>query len=42
MIVELSQEDGLSDEAILDRLQKKIGLSSERAKAYIEQYGKDL
>ncbi len=42
MIVELGQEDGLGNEAILDRLQKKIGVSSERAKAYLEQYGKQL
>lgn len=42
MIVELGQEDGLSDEVILNRLQKKIGLSLEDAKAYLEQYGKQL
>ena len=40
MIIELGQEDGLSDEAILSRLQDKIGLSLEDAKAYLEQYGK--
>ena len=42
MIVELGQEDGLSDEAVLNRLQEKIGLSLEEAKAYLEQYGKQL
>ena len=42
MIIELGQEDGLSDEAILSRLQDKIGLSLEDAKAYLEQYGKSL
>ena len=40
MIVELSQEDGLSDEVILNRLQKKIGVSPERAKEYLYEYGK--
>ena len=42
MIIELGQEDGLSDEAILSRLQDKIGLSLEDAKAYFEQYGKQF
>ena len=42
MIIELGQEDGLSDEVILNRRQKKIGLSLEDAKAYLEQYGKQL
>ncbi len=42
MIVKLGQEYGLSDEAILDRLQKETGVSPERAKAYFEQYGKQL
>lgn len=42
MIIELGQEDGLSDEAILSRLQDKIGLSLEDAKAYLEQYGKQF
>lgn len=40
MIVELGQEDGLSDEVILNRLQKKIGVSPERAKEYLYEYGK--
>ena len=42
MIVELGQEDGLSDEVILNRLQKKIGISPERAKEYLYEYGKQL
>ena len=42
MIVELGQEDGLSDEVILNRLQKKIGISPERAKEYLYKYGKQL
>ena len=42
MIIELGQEDGLSDEVILNRLQKKIGISPERAKEYLYKYGKQL
>lgn len=42
MIIELGQEDGLSDEVILNRLQKKIGVSPERAKEYLYEYGKQL
>ena len=42
MIIELGQEDGLSDEVILNRLQKKIGVSPERAKEYLYKYGKQL
>ena len=42
MIIELGQEDGLSDEVILNRLQKKIGISPERAKEYLYEYGKQL
>ncbi len=42
MIVELGQEDGLSDEVLLNRLQKKIGVSPERAKEYLYEYGKQL
>ena len=41
MIIELGQEDGLGDAAILKRLQEKIvGLPLKRAEAYLEQYGK--
>ena len=42
MIIELGQEDGLSDEVIINRLQKKIGVSPERAKEYLYEYGKQL
>lgn len=42
MIIELGQEDGLSDEAILSRLQEKMGVSLEDAKAYLKQYGKQF
>jgi hypothetical protein len=41
-IIELGQEDGLDDTAILERLQKKLKLSAETAAAYLEQYGKSL
>ncbi len=40
MIIELGQEDGLDNGAIIKRLQKKIGVSSEKAAAYLKQYGK--
>lgn len=43
LIVELGQEDGLDDAAILKRLQEKIiGLPLNRAEAYLRQYGKQL
>ena len=42
MIIEMGQEFGLDDTAILTRLQEKIGVSLERAKAYLEEYGKQL
>ncbi len=42
MIVELGQEDGLDDRAILKRLQEKIGLSKEEAEVYFKKYGKQL
>ena len=41
-LVEMGQEFGLDDAAILKRLQEKIGLSLEKAAAYLEQYGKQL
>ena len=41
-IIEMGQEFGLDDAAILKRLQEKIGLSLETAAAYLEQYGKQL
>lgn len=39
-IIEMGQEFGLDDAAILKRLQERIGLSLETAAAYLEQYGK--
>jgi len=42
MLIRLGQKGGLSDAAILDSLQKEIGVSMEKAKAYLEQYGKQL
>ncbi|MDE6052608.1 MAG: hypothetical protein K2G55_02335 [Lachnospiraceae bacterium] len=42
MIIEMGQEFGLDDTAILTRLQEKIGVSLERAKAYLAEYGKQL
>jgi len=42
MIIEMSQEFGLKDSAILAGLQEKIGVSLERAKAYLAEYGKQL
>lgn len=42
MLIELGQEDGLDDEAILQNIQKRIGLSPEEAKACLEKYGKRL
>ncbi len=41
-IIEMGQEFGLDDAAILKRLQEKIGLSLETAAAYLEQYGKQF
>lgn len=38
----MGQEFGLDDAAILERLQGKLGLSLEKATAYLEQYGKAL
>ena len=41
LIVELGQEDGLDDAAILKRMQEKIiGLPAKRAEAYLEKYRK--
>jgi hypothetical protein len=39
-IIEMGQEFGLDDEAILKRLQEKIGISLEAAIAYLQKYGK--
>ena len=38
MLIELGQEYGLDDSAILKRLQDKLGLSLKQATAYLEQY----
>lgn len=40
MLIKLGQKDGLSDAAILNSLQEEIGVSIERAEAYLQQYGK--
>ncbi len=42
MVVELGQEYGLDDEVILKQMQEKIGLSLEKAKFYLAEYGKQL
>ena len=42
MAVEMGQEYGLSDEEILKQMQEKIGLTLEKAKVYLKQYGKQL
>ncbi len=42
MAVEMGQEYGLSDEEIIKQMQEKIGLTLEKAKAYLKQYGKQL
>ncbi len=43
LIIELGQEDGLDDDAILRRLQEKIiGLPLNKAKAYLAEYGKQF
>lgn len=40
MIIELGQEDELEEDVIIERLQKKAGLSLEKARASLVQYGK--
>lgn len=42
IIIEMGQEEGMDDTAILKRLQDKVGLSVEQATAYLEKYGKQL
>ena len=42
IIIEMGQEDGLDDTVILTRLQEKIGVSLEKAEAYLTEYGKQL
>lgn len=41
-IIEMGQEFGLDDAAILKRLQDKIGLSSEQTADYLKKFGKQL
>lgn len=41
-IIEMGQEFGLDDSAILKRLQEKIGLSLDTAISYLEKYGKSF
>jgi hypothetical protein len=41
-IIEMGQEFGLTDAAILERLQKKLDVSLEVAAGYLKQYGKTL
>lgn len=40
MIIEMGQDIGLDDAAILKKLQDKVGLTPEQAEAYLEKYGK--
>ncbi|MCI8300103.1 MAG: hypothetical protein HFI69_07110 [Lachnospiraceae bacterium] len=40
MIIEMSQDAGLDDTAILKKLQDKAGLSLDQAAAYLENYGR--
>ena len=40
--IELGQEDGLEDAVIIERLQKKAGLSLEKAKLYLDQFRKQF
>lgn len=42
MIIEMGQEDGLDNTTILKRLQDKVGLSLDKATAYLRQYGKNV
>jgi hypothetical protein len=42
VIVEMGQEAGWDDAEILERLQKKLNVSLEKATDYLNQYGKVL
>lgn len=42
MLIEMGQEEGLDDVAILKKMQDKVGVSLEQATAYLEQYRKQL
>jgi hypothetical protein len=41
-IIEMGQELGWTDDAILERLQKKLDVYLETAAGYLKQYGKIL
>ena len=40
LLIELGQEEGIDDAALLKRIQERIGVSLEQATAYLERYGK--
>lgn len=40
LLIELGQEEGLDDAALLKRIQERIGVSLEQASAYLKRYGK--
>jgi hypothetical protein len=42
MIIEMGQEIGQDDETIIKNLQKKLGLPSDTAAAYLQKYGKAI
>lgn len=42
VIVEMGQEYGLDDAAIIKRLQEKAAMSLDQAMFYLKQYGKQL
>ena len=42
ILIELGLDDGLDDETILQKMQDKIGLSLEEARAYMKKYGRQL
>jgi len=42
LIIEMGQEEGLDDAAILEKMQDRIGLSLEQATLYLNQYGKQM
>lgn len=40
MLIEMSQEYGLDNTTILQKMQDKLGISLEEATAYLKKYGK--